>query len=212
MASDGTGDALDVLEAQDKLVDDLLTAWRAETSKLAEQDDVLTRAQRGGDVKLLLQSLALREGAIEVLDRTLRVQNENELADRLQGEGVERRQAIDHLDILIRGHQAIATNNPDVTEAVGDLSPMIDSELAKRPGVIVDIERVLGPREQRHLPSAHYVRTHSPTVPSPEPRWHDRLGPLKRARTLYDHLRSTPSGGTKTALDSAREQSTRGPS
>jgi HAD superfamily hydrolase (TIGR01509 family) len=38
MASDETGDALDVLTAQDRLVGDLLAAWRAETSTLAPRD------------------------------------------------------------------------------------------------------------------------------------------------------------------------------
>jgi hypothetical protein len=209
MASDETGDALDVLADQDRLVGDLLVAWRAATSTLAEGDDVLVRAERGGDVKLLLQSLALREAAIEAVERSLRDHGANELADRLQGNGVERRRAIDHFDLLIRGRQAMATNNADVTEALGDLSPMIDGELANDGATIADIERTLGTREQRQLPSAHYVRTHSPTVPSPEPRWYDRVGPLKRARALYDHLRSTPSGGTKTALDSGREHSSK---
>jgi hypothetical protein len=209
MSSDETGDALDVLKDQDRLVGELFASWRAATSALVDSDDVVIRSERGGDVKLLLQSLALREAATDAVEAGLRERHQEELADRLEGKGIERREAIDHLDVLIRGHQAMATNNADVTECLSELSPMIDGELAERSALVAEIEAALGPLEQRDLPSAHYVRTHSPTVPSPEPRWHDQVGPLKRARALYDHLRSTPSGGTKTALDSGRERSSK---
>lgn len=45
----------------------------------------------------------------------------------------------------------------------------------------------------------------SVTHPNPEPRWYDRVPPLKAVRALYDHLRGTPTGLTNPKLDRGRE-------
>jgi len=67
------------------------------------------------------------------------------------------------------------------------------------------VRQLLGPSGKRGLPSARHVRTHSPTYPSPVPRWYDKIGPLKAIRALYDHLRTAPSGATAPGVDEGRE-------
>lgn len=199
-----SGDAFDTLVTQDRLVAQLLEAWRKETSQLEQEDDVETRFRRGSDVKLLLQHLAVREAAIEMVVPRLR-QGYDDLAHRLEGDGAQRRQAIGHLDRLIRGHQGMATNTAETSLAVGDLERFLSQEMEGRQALLDQVAAALGPRRERGLPSARYVRTHSPTVPSPHARWYDRIGPLKALRALYDHLRGTPSRGTRPSVDEARE-------
>lgn len=205
MTREEAGDAFDVLGRQDRLVTQLLTGWREATRELESQDDVEVRYRRGSDVKLLLQHLAVRETAIDEIDRRLRERGNAQLADLLEGDGPRRREAIGHLDHLTRGQQAMATNNAAASLAVGALAVILDRELAGREALLRDVRTALGPPEARDLPSARYVRTHSPTVPSPLPRWYDRVGPLKALRALYDHLRGSPSGGTRPSVDEARE-------
>jgi hypothetical protein len=107
----------------------------------------------------------------------------------------------------VRGHQAINTNNPETTAAVRDLAAILDAEIdTGRNGLLSQVADALGPTEARGLRSARYVRTRSVTVPSPSPRWFDRIGPLKAVRALYDNLRSVPSGGIKPSVDEARER------
>jgi hypothetical protein len=202
---DESGDALDTLTQQDDLVDQLLDAWRVATRQLEDHDDVVIRSQRGSDVKLLLQHLAVREASIDAIEQRLREIGEEDLAHRLEAQGVARREAIGRLDHLIRGRAAMTVNNAEVSLAVIDLGTILDRERAGRVELLAGVSAALGLPEQRGLPSARRVRTHSPTVPSPVPRWYDRIGPLKAARALYDHLRGTPSHGTRPSVDAARE-------
>lgn len=194
-----------MLGEQDRLVGGLIDAWRHTTDQLSRHDSVDLRSERGSDVKLLLQHLAVREEAIEEVRSRLRELGHDELASQLEGKREARRQAIGRLDLLIRGHQAINTNNPDVTEAVAGLADIVSPELDYDRGLLDQVADLLGPLDQRDLSSARHVRTHSPTVPSPVARWYDRIGPLKALRALYDHLRTTPSKGTTPSLDTARE-------
>ncbi|MBO0692864.1 MAG: hypothetical protein J2P58_08210 [Acidimicrobiaceae bacterium] len=202
---DETGDAFDTLIQQDGLVDQLLDAWREGTHRLEEGDDVVIRSRRGSDVKLLLQHLAVREASIDAIERRLTEKGEGGLAHGLQAQGVARREAIRRLDRLVRGRASMTVNNADVSLAVIDLGKILDRERAGRADLLAQIEAALGPREERRLPSARSVRTHSPTMPSTVPRWYDRIGPLKAGRALYDHLRGTPSHGTRPSVDAARE-------
>jgi hypothetical protein len=199
-------DALDALEEQERLVGGLIDGWKDTTEQLAERDSVDVRWQRGSDVKLLLQHLAVREEALEEVGVRLRQLGQGELSERLVGDAPARRRAIDRLDRTVRGHQAINTNTSETAAAVTDLAAIIEPEIdERRKGLLGETADALGPSDERDLRSARYVRTHSVTVPSPSPRWFDRAGPLKAARALYDHLRSTPSGGTRPSVDEARE-------
>jgi hypothetical protein len=200
------GDALDVLVQEDRVVGDLLDAWKSDTARLEEADDIEVRSERGANVKLLTQHLALREGAITEVVAALPEGGEDASADSLEADGVRRREAIGELEQQARGLQAMSLNTADVSRAVLAVAEVIDAEMATRRDLIAHVAGTLGPPEERELRSARYVRTHSPTAPSPEERWHDRVGPLKAVRTAYGHLRGTPRGGTEPSVDPTREK------
>jgi hypothetical protein len=200
-------DALEVLEQQNGVISDLFDTWDAGTRDLEEGDSVETRWERGSAGKLLLQHLALRESAKELLARRLADLGETDLAGRLEADGVTRRAAIDRFDELVRGHQAITINVPATDAVIAELEAIFSRErTAESTELLPAARRIFGPPGDRDLASARYVRTHAPTHPSPVPRWFDRIGPLKAVRAYYDHLRATPTGGTKPDLDGGREK------
>jgi hypothetical protein len=201
----GPVDALDVLEEQDKVITDVLARWRQETAQLESEDSVPVRWERGSAAKLLLQYFALRESAKEAIVGQLRSRGDEESATRLEGDGAGRRSAIDRLDEAIRGMQAISANTPEITDAIDRLGSIFDAEVGEDHAILPELKQRLGPAGERGLPSARQVRTHSPTHPSPRPKWYDRVGPVKAVRALYDHLRGSPSGGTTPGVDSGRE-------
>ncbi len=199
-------DALDLLSVQNKIISDLFDGWDAKTQELKRGDSVDARWERGSTVKLLLQHLAVRESAKQdVCDRLAFLGHET-LGAKLEGHGVQRRQRIARLDELVRGMVGMNANNPEVDGAVLELEQTLRQETSDEANVLEAAQRELGPSGQRDLASPKYVRTHSPTHPSPVPKWHDRIGPLKALRALYDHLRGSPSGATAPGLDEAREQ------
>lgn len=199
-------DALETIPVQDGIVVDLLDKWRSATARLEEGDDVDTRWARGSAVKLLLQHMAVRESAKNAVTEALRAKGEDQLADRLDGDGIARREAMDRLDKKVRGRQAISLNFPEVDEAVAELGRYFDAEHDDElRDLLPAAERVLGPLEERDLPSARQVRLTSTTHPSPVPKWYDRATPLRAVRAWYQHLRGTPTGGTSPAVDEGRE-------
>ena len=204
--ADESGDALDSLELQDEIIRDLYRQWDHGRAQLEHGDSVNVRWEKGSAAKLVLQHVAVRESAKEAVAGRLREINEHALADRMEGEGVFRRRAIDRCDELIRGHQAITVNGVEIDTAMADLEGIVLGELAGELREIVpEAKPVLGSSGERGLPSARHIRTHSTTHPSPEARWYDKVGPFKALRALYDHLRTSPRGGTRPGLDNARE-------
>jgi hypothetical protein len=205
--NDEPADALEALAMQDDIIRDLYATWDQARRHLREGEDVDVRWEKGSAGKLLLQHVAVRESAKESLTGRLRKVGNDDLADRVEGDGPRRRRAIDLCDELIRGHQAITVNSPDIDAALSDLEEIVLSELDAEVNIVLPAaRRSLGPAGHRGLPSARYVRTHSPTHPSPRPRWHDKVGPLKALRALYDHLRGSPAGLTAPGVDRGREQ------
>jgi hypothetical protein len=203
---DEPADALGVVAVQDEIIRDLVAKWRSATEQLREADDVDVRWQRGSAVKLLLQHLAVRESAKEALAGRLREVDRDDLAAAVDGDGVGRRTAIDRLDELARGHEAITLNTPDIDGVVEGLAAIFDPERPEEIETLLpEAAGILGAPGERGLPTARHVRTHSVTHPSPVPRWYDRIGPIKAIRALYDHLRASPSGGTSPAVDEGRE-------
>jgi hypothetical protein len=57
-------DAFDALAEQERLAGGLIAGWKDISGQLADHDSVDLRWQRGSDVKLLLQHLAVREEAL----------------------------------------------------------------------------------------------------------------------------------------------------
>ena len=199
-------DALDVITTQDGIIADLLQAWRDATERLKAGDDVNVRWERGSAAKLLLQHFALREAAKNALTTALGERGESDLAAGFEGDGAARRQAMDRLDREVRGHQAMTLNNPGVDTAVAELGALFDREQhAEMEELVPAAVAILGPSGSRELPSARKVGVTSTTHPSPEPRWYDRVVPLRALRAFYQHLRGTPTGFTSPAVDEGRE-------
>jgi hypothetical protein len=203
---DEPADALETLAEEDRIIDDLYEQWEASRRKLRGEESVETRWEKGSEGKLLLQHAAIRESAKEALAGRLREVGDTALADRVEGDGPTRRRAIARCDEVMRGRQAMAVNTPESDDALSELEAIIRAEL---PGEVGDLlpaaRKALGPVGERGLPGARHIRRHAPTHPSAEPRWFDRVGPLKSMRAYYDHLRGSPSGGTKPGVDAGRE-------
>lgn len=200
-------DALELLAEQDRALADLFAKWRAQTDELRQGDSVETRWERGSAVKLILQHLAVREETKQTLAEALDAAGHADLAARVDGDGTGRRMAIARLEEEIRGKLGINTNEPAADRAVAELGERLDRELpAEQGGLLDEVAAALGPEGRQELPSPRWLMAHSPTHPNPEPRWYDRIGPLKALRALYDHLRGEPSGARAPGLEGAREE------
>lgn len=203
---DEPADSLEGLELQDQITSDLFEKWDQLTKQLESGDDVDARWQRGSAAKLLLQHLAVREESKRVVAERLREVGQADLAGKLEGDRVRRRELMDRLDELTRGQQAIMANTPDHDEVIMALKSVFDEEVGpERDEWLPAARRALGPAGERGLPSPRWVRTHSPTHPTPRPGRLAKLGPLRALWALYDHLRGSPSGGTSPEVDSGRE-------
>ncbi len=207
---DQHGDALDELERQDEIVEHLLDVWGKGTDDLgrtsSSDESVEIRWERGSAVKLLLQHLAVREAATRSIVERLGEVGSYDLAERLDGAGPRRREAVARLDELERGRMAMSLNDPQVDEAVADLGELFGNEhRAGGQALLGEVGQALGRSGQRGLPSARSVRMRSVTHPHPTPKWYDRIAPLNALRALYDHLRGTPSGLTSPKVDDGRE-------
>lgn len=207
MSADRTDrDALTELTAQNKLIVEMLDLWRTKTTQLEERDSVPDRWERGSAVKLLLQHLAVRETAKQDIDARLREIDEPALADRLEGDGVDRRKAIRGLDEAARGRQAINLNYAEADRRVADLDRVIRGERQNEEGELLSrIGEALGQPGQRGLPGVRSVQMRSDTHPRPIPKWYDRIKPVKALVAFYAHLRSAPSGVGGPNVDRSRE-------
>jgi hypothetical protein len=193
-------DALDTLVSQNQAIGDLFKQWDSSTEILQAGDDVDVRWKRGTVAKMLVEHFAVREAALGSIDDRLRKVDAS-LANRVKGNGVERRRSIDRLFELTRGQGPMMLNNPEVDAAVPTLHAIFDQEMQSETESIPAVERALGARGQRGLPTEHWVRMHSSTYPSPEPRWFDRIGPLKALRSAYDQFRLAPYEGVDRTAD-----------
>jgi hypothetical protein len=205
--TDQPGDALEALQSQDDILSELFGQWNDHTKELEGGDDVDIRWQRGSITKLLLDHLAVREAAKQVVCDRLREVGHEDLAARLEGDGVRRRQVIDRYEDLIKGQQAVMANTPDHDQLVVTLQEIFQAEVGPERGEwLPEARRILGPVGERGLPSSRWVRMHADTHPSPVPGWLDKIGPLKAMRAIYDHLRGLPGGGTNPEIEVGKRQ------
>lgn len=190
------GDALDQLEYEDMALRELLSAL---------DDPDLDRRQHGIAAKLLVEHLAVRESARELVADGLAKLPELSWAEQDLRAGTERRrERLVRLDEMARGVEPVNINQSQdfdgtVAEMRGQLLEEIDTELDK---VVPAVRHAAGPRRRKLFPSARYVRSHSPTHPGVHGRrWYDRIGPLVRLHALYDALRGFPTGGSRPSAE-----------
>lgn len=193
MTKSTRADALDRLEYEDRALLELARVFG---------DDSLDRRQHGEGVASLIEHLAIREAARElVADGLAEVDELRGEAARLRADTAEQRGHLARLEELGRGVQATNLNQGQdidavVVDVLADLRRRIDGELGE---VIPEIRRRLS-AEQRSklLPTARYVVRHAPTHPGVhDRRWYERIGPLVRLHAVYDFLRGFPAGGAK---------------
>lgn len=190
------GDALDQLEYEDRALSELLDAL---------DDPGLDRRQHGIAAKLLVEHLAVREAARElVADGLAGVPELAWASDALRDRTEQRRAHLVHLDEMGRGIAPQNLNQAQdfdraVAEIRGELAAELRDELER---VIPAVQHLPPDRRRKLLPSARYVRRHAPTHPGVhERRWYDRIGPLVRLRALYDALRGFPTGGARPSAE-----------
>lgn len=196
-------DALDSVSVQDRAVATLLEGWTRATDQLRQDDHADVRWQRGTDVKMLLEHLAVREEAIGQVVRRLERLGSSERAAELDGDGTHRRELIAGLDEQVRGVLPWGTNNPQVDTVLEELGPVLDAEQETHRRLLPTLGQELGPPGERGLPSARYVRAHAVTHVNPTPAWYDKIGPLRAVRALYDHLRGHPGAGLAPSVGDA---------
>ena len=204
-------DALEVLTSQNKLVADMLDEWDVAKARFAQHGDELeenidARWKEGSVVKLVLQHLAVREAAKQAIRHRLVKAGHEDLAKRLDGDGLRRRVAIERLETLQRGRMAMNLNDGAVAEAVETAASIFRAERPIEESEIVPAaERLLGKPGHRGLPRAASVRMQALTRPSPVPTWYERIPPLKAMLALYQHLRDVPHGLTHPGVAEGRE-------
>lgn len=207
MSQPQPADALESLRVADEAVSGLLSQWSEHTRQLISGGDkVEIRWERGSAVKLLIQQLAVREEASRAVVARLRDAGEAELASSLEGDGDARRAAMDSLDEVARGYQAISLNSPEIDRAVEEVRALVDDEMrSERSGVLDRVAATLGAPGERGLPSDRSVRMHSRTHPGTRISGAMALGPVRAVAAFFDHLRTSPTGTVSPDVDSSRE-------
>lgn len=200
-------DALETISLQDGIISDMLDDWLGAIAGMegSREENVKRRWEAGSAVKLLVQHAAVREEAVREVRGRLEGFGVWDLAARLDGNGHARRQAIGDLDKLVRSHEAIELNTPEIQESVLALNRLARVAIADDASIVPDIERALGPPGERSLPADLSVRLRSTTHPSPEGKWWERWGPVHAVTAFYAHLRLSPKGLLSPKVDKGRE-------
>ena len=200
-------DALETLCVQDELIRGMLDKWEEAEGRFDEsrEENVKQRWVAGSSVKLLVQHLAVREEAARHVRRRLEAVGQSELATRLEGNGEYRRRLIRELDKLVRFHEAITLNTPQIQQTVLSIDGVARTAIDDDGQLVARIEGVLGPAGSRGLPSDLSVRLRSTTYPVLRGRWWENIGPLRALAAFYAHLRLSPKGILSPRLDKSRE-------
>lgn len=188
-----------MIEAAAKIIEDA-------DRELSEHDSVDTRWARGSAIRVLLQHLAVREGARTAVAERLRQRGLSDLARNLVRDAECCRRAIDDLEESVRGFQAIDANSPEITAAAKHAIQVWAEDARQQADVLAQIARQLGASGQRDLPSAHTIQMMSTLHPRVQPRWYDHLKPIKMLRAWYQYWRASSSDDLSPAVDGLREQ------
>lgn len=186
------GDALDVLERQDRA---LMTLF-ADLDSSRGRPGVLERYEHGNQSKRLIRRIAYREAAkADLLSVLADDRRFDAVREHLIGAAEERRNAMNVLDLMSRGVRPIDLNKTqDLDGAIDDLrrvaAPEIRWELEEG---IATVRDLLSSEQRARLHSAHYVRRHAPTKLDPEGlRQPDHFRFVTWALTVWDHLLDRP--------------------
>jgi hypothetical protein len=186
-----TGDALDLLESEDRLVKNVLANLATTQGQTVTQ-----QSDHGNLCKQLVRRMAVREAARDHIAQMLAPTALSEIGERLGQDMSARRGAMNTVEEMSRGIQGIHLNaGQDFDGAVKALraivGPEIDWELTD---AIPLLRRSLSSQERLALfRPAHYLRKHAPTNLSPDgPHWYEHARFISRLVAVRDHLRDYP--------------------
>ena len=187
-------DSLDLLAEQDRALAAIFEGWDRTAPDTADGPEVVELDYDHGTYgKLLIEHAAVRVAAKADIERVLRAQGLDALADQLTAHLREVRDLLDRLDEMARGVAPIGVGGSlEFAGVAGTLAGTIRADLRNEPvGLIPKIAVALGPA-RGHLRSAKWVGSHAPTHPGSTQRWFDDIPILARVHARYDHLRGYP--------------------
>jgi len=189
--------ALDLLEREDRELLQLFSDLEA-----AQEPDVESRARYGDLAKNLIRHVATREAALVDVSTALKgLEGTEGEWSALEGNGNDRRQAIDEVERMSRGVQGINLNaGQDFEGALSALTDLLEPEIDRDlHHLIPHLRRTLTPQEANAVfHSAAHVARHAPTRLSPKgPAWYERAPFVSRLLSIYDRLRDYPTASRR---------------
>ena len=186
------GDALDALGRQDEVLRSLFDEWDATGPGQSETDPVTAAWDHGTVGKLVLEHGVVRLAAQQDVAAALRGVGQDDLAGELDGHHDEARELLARIADLSKGVQPINLRfTPEFAASVDRLCELWRAELSGAAADTARIASALGPGRSQ-LQSAHYLRKHSPTHPSPKSGGLSSLSIVSRLRTTIDRVRGWP--------------------
>ncbi len=205
----GTGadpDVLDLLAHEDELVMKAIADLDAfhdpgpgrPGDPDAQRRGIDAARDRGNIEKFLLEHFAVRLAARECLVREVSGHERAGLSvSALARDDTEWREVLDRLDAMSRGVAAYELDlGQDFGTVLAQACVMAADEIAEELNTVIpDLVDALAPDERRRLLSrAETVRRHAPMHPNPNgPHFYERIGPVERVHTGWDHLRAMPN-------------------
>jgi hypothetical protein len=187
-----SGNALDLLEAEDLELRRLFAALRASRGSSVEE-----RAKYGDLSKEIIRHLATREAAlVDVSSVASDDPNLEEVSNRMESGMREHRPFIDRVEKMSLGVQGINLRvGQDFDGEMDDLMHVVGAEMEWELSVALpDLETALRASDREdELKTAEHLAVHAPTNLHPDgPRWWERAPIISRLITIYDRLRDFP--------------------
>jgi hypothetical protein len=186
-------DSLDLLDRQDRVLEDLFEQWRVTNPTGCNREEkIKVDWERGTVVKLILEQGALRIAALDDVTQTLRGCHQVELAQKLGEHILTAKCYLDRIYACSRGVTALDLRySSELEESIGQLRVLWLEDMRREAAALPVVARVLGTHRQR-LRSARYIRAHAPLHPSTYNRWYHKIPLIVRIHAFYDLLRSFP--------------------
>ncbi len=203
-----TEDSLDLLDRQDRVLEELFEAWRG-TDPTGRDQGQKTKLnwERGTVAKLILEQGALRIAALDDVTRALKRCHQDVLAADVGQHIRSAKVCLGHIDSCTRGVTALDLRfSVALDEAIEGLRNLWIDDMRRQAAASSAVARALG-TERKRLHSALYIRAHAPLHPSIRRRWYHKIPLMVRIHALYDLLRSFPDAESANWADKALSES-----
>jgi hypothetical protein len=201
-------DSLDLLDRQDKVLEELFEAWQATDPTGREQGQAIKADwDRGTVAKLILEQGALRAAALDDVIGTLRRHHQVELAEELGKQITAAKACLDSIDACSRGVTALDLRySSELEKSIEHLRNIWMDEMRRESAALPTVAQALGVERQR-LQSARYIRSHAPLHPSIRHRWYHKIPLMVRIHAWYDMARSFPDAESANWADKGLSES-----